>query len=164
MGVVNMLLLVLVFASGLALEPPYIRVRDNLGEPQGLGFGLDLKGFQSTVEFVDMQAHSLKQQGGTDMQFALNNSMIIGYGDALGRCVGARFWVPGSQLDCPPCDPEDPRQRWILDGHSGEEGTLVLERYSNLCLVVGQDMIEAEAWCLLCRWQDRVAVCCADPG
>ena len=31
------------------------RLRDNLGEPQELGFGLDLKGFQTTVQFTDMQ-------------------------------------------------------------------------------------------------------------
>ena len=49
-------------------------------EPQGLGFGLDLKGFQSTIEFVDMQAHSLKTQGGSDMHFYLNNSLIMGSG------------------------------------------------------------------------------------
>ena len=63
------------------------RLRDNLGEPQELGFGLDLKGFQTTVQFTDMQVsvffysqfwniaiwflqvHSLKPSGATDMQF-----------------------------------------------------------------------------------------------
>ena len=50
---------------------------------------------------------------------------------------------PGSRVDCPPCDPEDPQQRLILDGHAGEEGTLVLETYPKLCLVVGPDMVQA---------------------
>ena len=48
---------------------------------------------------------------------------------------------PGSAIDCPPCDPDDPRQRfapiscfrtvvdissisWQLDGHGGEKGTI----------------------------------------
>ena len=39
-----------------SFQPTQIwRLRDNLGEPQQLGFGLDLKGFQSTVQFTDMQ-------------------------------------------------------------------------------------------------------------
>eukprot|EP00092_Neocalanus_flemingeri_P082685 GFUD01103630.1.p1 GENE.GFUD01103630.1~~GFUD01103630.1.p1 ORF type:complete len:172 (+),score=41.57 GFUD01103630.1:73-588(+) len=127
----------------LALEPPYIRVRDNLGEPNILGFGLNLPGEGSSVEFVDLTAHSLKPIGAPDMQFFLENGLIIGYADAEGRCVAARSMDPGSPVDCPPCDSEDPRQRWILDGHAGEEGTLVMETYPKLCLVVGQDMMEA---------------------
>ena len=50
---------------------------------------------------------------------------------------------PGSPIDCPPCDPEDPQQRWVLGGHAGEEGTLVLETYPKLCMVVGEDMVQA---------------------
>ena len=69
------------------------RVRDNLGEPQELGFGLDLKGFQSSIEFVDMQAHSLKPQGGTDMNFILNNSLIMGYG--VGGLLLCRMFMQG---------------------------------------------------------------------
>ena len=136
-------------------------MRDNLGEPQQLGFGLDLKGFQTTIEFVDMQAHSLKPTGGTDMQFSLVDNLIMGLGvrlssylnhnhltlsqfqDAAGHCVAARSMDPGSPVDCPPCDPLDPLQTWVLDGHAGEEGTLVLEANPKLCLVVGEDMIEA---------------------
>ena len=58
-------------------------LRDNLGEPQQLGFGLDLKGFQTTIEFVDMQAHSLTPTGGTDMQFSLVDNLIMGFGVRL---------------------------------------------------------------------------------
>ena len=56
------------------------RLRDNLEEPSNLGFGLDLKGYQGTVEFVDMQAHSLKLEGGSDMHFTMKNNMIFGQG------------------------------------------------------------------------------------
>ena len=61
-----------------------------MGEPGGLGFGLDLKGFQASVEFVDMQTHSLKPSGATDMHFLYMDGMIRGFGDAEGRCLAAR--------------------------------------------------------------------------
>ena len=32
--------------------------------------------------------------------------------------------------------------RWQLDGHGGEEGTLVVEAFPKLCLVAGDQMIE----------------------
>ena len=32
--------------------------------------------------------------------------------------------------------------RWQLDGHGGEEGTLVVEAFPKLCLVAGEQMIE----------------------
>ena len=81
---------------------------------------------------------------------------------------------PGSAIDCPPCDPDDPRQRshsltsvkhlpsvkgslieilylsanlrWQLDGHGGEEGTLVVEAFPKLCLVAGDQMIEVKSF------------------
>merc|ERR1719342_384698 len=126
-----------------AVDLPYIRLRDNLGEPQQRGFGLDLKGFQSTVQFTDMQVHSLKPSGGTDMQFLYQDGLIRGFGDAAGRCVSVRDIEHGSAIDCPPCNPDDPRQRWQLDGHGGEEGTLVVEAFPKLCLAAGDQMVEA---------------------
>ena len=32
--------------------------------------------------------------------------------------------------------------RWQLDGHGGEEGTLVVEAFPKLCLAAGEQMIE----------------------
>ena len=48
--------------------------------------------------------------------------------------------------------------RWQLDGHGGEEGTLVVEAFPKLCLVAGQDMVEVDfhnsylsRFCMPCR-------------
>ena len=48
--------------------------------------------------------------------------------------------------------------RWQLDGHGGEEGTLVVEAFPKLCLVAGQDMVEVDShisylsrFCKSCR-------------
>ena len=120
------------------------------------------------------------------------------------KCLEVRNIEPGSAIDCPPCDPNDPRQRfghqklchshvlelllifhqsvgslmdieekrehkknkknrkklfrWQLDGHGGEEGTLVVEAFPKLCLVAGQDMVEVDfhisylsRFCISCR-------------
>merc|ERR1711934_1263929 len=137
--------LLLVLPSTLSIELPYIRLRDNPDEPEQLGFWLDLQGHGAGVLFTDMQAHSLKPTGGTDMQFNITENQIQGFGDADGHCVAARNLHVNSVLDCPPCDHSDALQRWvILDEEGGsillEASTLVPPR---LCLTVGQDLIQA---------------------
>merc|ERR1712010_278846 len=82
--VLNLLLLL---PSTLSIELPYIRLRDNLEEPEQLGFGLDLQGHGAGVLFTDMQAHSLKPTGGTDMQFNITENQIQGFGDAEGGSI-----------------------------------------------------------------------------
>ena len=49
-----------------------------------------VQGFAAGVQFTDMQAHSLKPSGGTDMQFNITKNQIQGFGDAEGHCVAAR--------------------------------------------------------------------------
>merc|ERR1712037_748238 len=83
-------LLFILLPTTFAVELPYIRLRDNLDEPSQLGFGIDLQGHGAGVLFTDMQAHSLKPSGGTDMQFNVTENLIRGFGDADGHCVAAR--------------------------------------------------------------------------
>ena len=49
-----------------------------------------VQGHGAGVLFTDMQAHSLKPTGGTDMQFNITENQIQGFGDADGHCVAAR--------------------------------------------------------------------------
>ena len=49
-----------------------------------------VQGHGAGVLFTDMQAHSLKPSGGTDMQFNVTENLIRGFGDADGHCVAAR--------------------------------------------------------------------------
>ena len=51
---------------------------------------LIVQGHGAAVQFTDMQAHSLKPSGGTDMQFNITENQIRGFGDAEGHCVAAR--------------------------------------------------------------------------
>merc|ERR1711962_1595993 len=136
--------LLLVLPATLGVELPYMRLRDNLDEPSAFGFGLDLQGFGVNVQFTDMQAHSLKPSGGTDMQFNMTNNQIRGYGDGEGHCVAVRHLHANSVLDCPPCDHGDALQRWV---QNEEEGTIMLEATTlvppTLCLTAGSEMIAA---------------------
>merc|ERR1711928_76948 len=94
------LFLLLVLPATLGVELPYMRLRDNLDEPSAFGFGLDLQGFGVNVRFTDMQAHSLKPSGGTDMQFNMTNNQIRGYGDGEGHCVAVRHLHVSLSLFC----------------------------------------------------------------
>ena len=87
--------------------------------------------------------HFLYQVGWSSALVWPQEGRIVGLGDAEGRCVAARDLQPGSPIDCPPCDPADPRQLWQLHGHAGEEGSLVLEAFPKLCLVAGDQSIVA---------------------
>merc|ERR1712172_254631 len=113
-----MLHLFFLLPATLSIELPFIRLRDNLDEPSQLGFGLDLQGHGSAVQFTDMQAHSLKPSGGTDMQFNITENQILGFGDAEGHCVAAKHLHVNSVLDCPPCDHGDVLQSLHLGSTS----------------------------------------------
>lgn len=113
-----MLLSCLLLLSGLRpvtplMSPPYIRTYDNLQEPAGSHFGIDLQGHGNTTLFTDMQAHSVKNGSSWDMNFYLDHGHIHGIDGAAGRCVAARRAEAGSPVDCPPCDTTntDTRQR-----------------------------------------------------
>ena len=43
-----------------------------------------------------------------------NHLNLWQFQDAAGHCVAARSMDPGTPVDCPPCDPLDPLQTWVL--------------------------------------------------
>jgi len=133
-------------ALTLGVQTPYLRIDDNLEEPENLGFCVDLRGW-NPVRFEDAQAHSCKPSGGragggTDEEFEPRGGAIVGRADADGRCLQAKSATAGSGVDVPLCDGTEPLQRFSWQAATG---TLRLEA-STLCLGVGDSLRAANSF------------------
>ena len=121
----------------LGVQTPYLRIDDNLQEPENVGFCIDLRGWKP-VGFENAQAHSCKPTGGragggTDEEFEPRGGAIVGRADADGHCLQAKSATAGSGVDVPQCDASEPLQRFSWQATTG---TLRLEA-TTLCLGVG---------------------------
>ncbi|KAK3243286.1 hypothetical protein CYMTET_47050 [Cymbomonas tetramitiformis] len=128
-----------------AIEPPYLQTTDNLEEPNGVHFCLDLRGW-NPVSFTNMQAHSCKPSGsaggGTDEMFEFMDGVIEGRADAEGHCVEARDAAIESRIDAPVCDRTNSLQGFCYD----TDGTLKLSSSAQFCLVVSPQLRQAGSW------------------
>ena len=120
-----------------AVEPPYLTLADNLGEPAGLGMCIDLKGWRP-VQFTDAQLHSCKPSdgpagGGSDQQFVPRGGAVVGLADAAGHCLQATSATAGSHIDVPACDAAAPLQQIDWDAGTGK----LQLRGTSLCLAAG---------------------------
>ena len=100
--------------TGLATATPNpkMMLQDNLSEPEGYGFCLDLKGWGESTKFTDVQLHSCKPDGtrsqdggvwGSEQQFFPENNKVVGYNDGNGRCLQAKTSSVGSEFDAGIC-------------------------------------------------------------
>ena len=133
-------------ALALGVQTPYLRIDDNLEEPENAGFCIDLRGW-NPVGFENAQAHSCKPSGGragggTDEEFEPRGGAIVGRAAAAGHCLQAKSATAGSGVDVPLCDASEPLQRFPW---SATTGTLRLEA-STLCLGVGADLRAANTF------------------
>ena len=84
-------------SSSLSLDPPYIRLVNVLDEPYGNGWGMDLPGYGDTMQFTDVQTHTLKPGNGStsgDMNQVFVGDMIVFVNDGEGHCMQVSVqWV-----------------------------------------------------------------------
>jgi hypothetical protein len=133
-------------ALALGVQTPYLRIDDNLEEPENVGFCIDLKGW-NPVRFEDAQAHSCKPTdgragGGTDEEFEPRGGAIAGRADAAGRCLQAKSVTAGSGVDVPLCNGTEPLQHFSWRATTG---MLSLEA-TTLCLGVGASLRAANSF------------------
>ena len=131
----------------LAVQTPYLRLDDNLEEPSGYGFCIDLRGWNPPT-FVNAQAHSCKPSdgragGGTDEEFVPRDGAVVGRADADGRCLQAKSATSGAGLDVPSCDAAEPLQSFAWDASAG---TLTLGGGGGLCLAAGATLRQANSY------------------
>ena len=140
------MLSLVILSLALSVKTPYLRLDDNLDEPEGLGFCIDLKGWRP-VQFVDAQLHSCKPSsgragGGTDEEFEPRGGAIIGRADADGRCLEAKSAAEGAGLDVPQCNAAESLQRFTWDAGAG---TLRFQGGA-LCLGSGAQIRQANSF------------------
>ena len=132
----------------LGVQTPYLRIDDNLEEPENVGFCIDLRGW-NPVRFEDAQAHSCKPSGGragggSDEEFEPRGGAIVGRADADGHCLQAKSATADSGVDVPLCDASEPLQRFSWQATTG---TLRLEATTpTLCLGVGASLRAANTF------------------
>ena len=119
---------------------PFLSLTDNVGEPNDVGWCIDLEGHGDSITFTNMHVHSCKDSG-TDVQWFPESGRIKGVGDGDGRCIQAQSTSNGAGVDAPTCDEAEALQEFVYC----TDGTLRTENLG-LCLVAGPTMIEAGPW------------------
>mmetsp|Transcript_11968 Transcript_11968/g.18059 ORF Transcript_11968/g.18059 Transcript_11968/m.18059 type:complete len:189 (+) Transcript_11968:726-1292(+) len=89
----SLLLHISVMMAVSAIDPPYIRIRDDLDEP-GIGFCIDIAGFGADLNYDLVQLHSCKPaDSASDQQFMYDaqTNRIIGAANSAadGLCLVA---------------------------------------------------------------------------
>ena len=77
-------------ATTFSLDRPYIRLEKVLDEPYGYGWGIDLPGYGDTMQFTDVQTHTLKPGNAStsgDMNQVLEGDLIMFLNDGEGHCM-----------------------------------------------------------------------------
>ena len=89
----SLLLNLAAISQVMSVPNPNMRLQDNLNEPNGYGFCLDLPGMEDIVTFTGIQTHSCKpdvnynNDDNEDQMFYPEQGAIKGYGDATGLCL-----------------------------------------------------------------------------
>ena len=86
----KIILMSIMISSSLSLDPPYIRLVNVLDEPYGNGWGMDLPGYGDTMQFTDVQTHTLKPGNAStsgDMNQVFVGDMIVFVNDGEGHCM-----------------------------------------------------------------------------
>ena len=87
---VSSICLLFLTATSLSLDRPYIRLEKVLDEPYGYGWGIDLPGYGDTMQFTDVQTHTLKPGNAStsgDMNQVLEGDLIMFLNDGEGHCM-----------------------------------------------------------------------------
>ena len=110
--------------------------KDIFDEPFGHGWGIDLPGFESTLKFVNIQAHTLKPatSGNSDGHMIHDNGRIKFTQDGKGRCLTAKHNMTLSFLNADICEDDNHLQLWDISVSSYN-----IHSNSNLAVLIDID-------------------------